>query len=368
MTIIDQYQTWDAHEDSSIRDKDSDEISFTRTRLYTPTSSVYETDSEDEDELALSGHHNLSDLEDEDSQRPSPDGHITSNPPEQQQQQQQDDKHHNPFHHRHRQITIDHHDETPIRGTFPLFDLLSLSTTTGDIHVVVVPQHASPFGRDRPARLKISSSRGGDVRVDFRTAASATGCMNTMNMNTDMDMDMDRLPSRSYNADIQTTTGSITGTIPFSADARLGSTSGSINAVLVPLVVAGGGFPRFPSVTSLSREGCQLVCVLEPVVVLPLGQELDLDLDLEQGALSMGQGNHISSEGSLYITYPRAWAGRVSLRKCTGCLAGERLARTASGQGVKEWDIQRDGKEKWWGSRGMDVSLETRGAAMFTVG
>lgn len=328
----DQYQNWHAHEDSTISDRDSDEI-----RLYTPASSTYKTDSEDEP--ALSEDHQ-SDWEDSPSHQP------TEVLPE---QLQEDKPHHhaNSFHQR--QITINH-GETPIHGTYPLFDLLSLSTTTGDIHVVIIPQQASPFGRDRPARLKISSAGGGDVRVDFRGAAAAGSGIIP--------------PPRSYNADIQTTTGSITGTIPFSANVRLATATGAINTVLVPLVTE-RVFPRFPSITSLSRTGCQLICVAEPVTVLPLEYGQDVGVEI---AAPMGRGNHISSGGSLHIKYPRVWAGRVNLRACTGCMVGGRLVRASPGEGVKEWDIQRDGKERWWGSKEMEVSLETSGAAMFTVG
>lgn len=319
----DQYHNWHAHEDSTISDRDSDEI-----RLYTPTSSITcKTDSEDEPALSED---DQSDLED--------------SPPH---QPQEDKPHHhdNSFHKR--QITINH-GETPIHGTYPLFDLLSLSTTTGDIHVVIIPQQASPFGRDRPARLQISSAGGGDVRVDFR-AAAGSGIPP---------------PPRSYNADIQTTTGSITGTIPFSANVRLATATGAINTVLVPLVTE-RVLPRFPSITSLSRTGCQLIFVAEPVAVLPLEHGQDAGVEI---AAPMGRGNHISSGGSLHIKYPRAWAGRVNLSACTGCMVGGRLVRASPGEGVKKWDIQRDGKERWWGSKEMEVSLETRGAAMFTVG
>ncbi|KAI9934263.1 hypothetical protein AWENTII_008667 [Aspergillus wentii] len=90
-----------------------------------------------------------------------------------------------------REITIDNGPQS-IQGRYPLFDLLSLSTTTGDITVSVVPQLASSESPDEPARLRIRSTSG-SVTVSFSAPAAASM------PDVEMDMMMDDMVKEEAN-------------------------------------------------------------------------------------------------------------------------------------------------------------------------
>ena len=315
------------YDNTSPVSKDSDEISFTRTRLYTPTSSIYSTDSEYK---ALGEGH-----------------HSTSNESETAMSK---------VHHDNTRQTTVTNTTDPIHGTYALFDSLSLSTTSGPIDVVIKinNQDEPPLGHSQSARVTISSDTG-DIRVFFQGEdqhRDGDGNEHGMGMG---------IP-REYAVDIRTGTGNIDGRIPLVSGILLRTTAGCIRAVLVPVItVVDGG--RLPSILTASETGSQFVCVAEPVMLSGLG----LGRGYGYGGI---QASHVSAAGSLNIRYPMAWTGWVELRGGSNCLAGEGISRVCSGDGcvggVKRQQ-QQHGQGKWWGSNDMGISLQTRGSAMFTV-
>lgn len=73
----------------------------------------------------------------------------------------------------------------------------------------------------------------------------------------------------------------------------------------------------------------------------------------------------------MQITYPSRWAGNVHTKPDSGSisLAGQGLKVTRVEDGSVQGSKEGVDGEKWWGGRGnMDVSLDSRGAVMFTVG
>lgn len=299
--------------------KDSDEISFTRTRLYTPTSSAYSTDEESDFETLSEG-------------LPEPEYTNASSS----NSSESEDAIEPPNH----QATVINNTTDPIHGTYPLFDALSLSTTTGSIDVTLDINHDQDHDR-KPARVAISSDTG-NIRVSFQGHGHGHNQQEYGNIV--------RLP-RQIDVDIRTATGNIEGTVPFTTRVSLRTMSGCIQTVLVPIIT--DGFPSsvsVPSILTSSETGSQSVCVAEPIKFA--GHE---------HGHGQGQASHVSSEGSLNIRYPPAWTGWVELRGGSNFMAGEGIDRVHSGDGCI-----RGVKRK--GSNDMGISLQTRGSAMFTVG
>lgn len=334
MTIM--IPEYSLQESNLTSDKDSDEISFTRTRLYTPTSSIYSTDSECE---ALN-HPQDSDYQHESTEEDQPEYNDDENAIARVYHDNDN-----------RQVTI-HHTTDSIHGTYTFFDTLSLSTTTGSIDVTInqepIPSpSSSPLTQDQPSRVIISSDTG-DIRVSFQESQQHVA-----------------IP-RVYTVDIRTGTGNIEGTIPFTDNIALQTTSGCIRAVLVPVI--SGVVPWAPSILTVSGTGSQFVCVAEPVMLSGLGLRPGLGERVYPGQKgTMGQASHVSSEGSLNIRYPTAWAGWVELRGCSNCMVGEGVVRVCSGDGCVRGVKQQHGQGTWRGSNDMGISLRTRGSAMFTI-
>jgi hypothetical protein len=100
---------------------------------------------------------------------------------------------------------------SPITGSFTLLDLLSLHSSSGQIKVSVNTDEADS-SNPQPAQLSVSTSSG-SVQVD-------TGLLT--------------VHDREYRTDVSTQSGSITGTFLLGSLARFTSSSGSINADVIP--------------------------------------------------------------------------------------------------------------------------------------
>lgn len=314
------------HGNTSPVSKDSDEVSFTRTRLYTPTSSTDSTDSECEFEALSEG---------------LPEPEYTNDSSSSGSNEAE-----NAIENTNRQVIINKATD-PIYGIYPLLDNLSLSTTTGSIDVIIdVNQDPALLAHSQqPARVIISSDTG-NIRVSFQGGnhhehRSEHGHGDRHGMN---------ITPRNIEVDIGTGTGNIEGTVPFTTSLSLRTISGCIRTVLVPIIVDVVPVP-VPSILTTSGTGSQSVCVAEPVM---LGQRY---------GLGQGTASHISSEGSLNIRYPTTWAGWVELRGGSNFMAGEGIDRVHSGDGCV-----RGVKRKRSNDIELGISLQTRGSAMFTVG
>ncbi|RLL94821.1 hypothetical protein CFD26_100008, partial [Aspergillus turcosus] len=234
-----------------------------------------------------------------------------------------------------RRITIDSNAEN-IHGVYPLYDLLSLTTTTGNITVAIAPQPAHPDHPFEPARLHIRSLSGTvtvsftapeaallpdlDLELNLDLAMEANAGTSTSRTDTDTDnynyncLRTKTLPARPYDLDIQTETGPIAGRMIFSRSARLVSGGGDITAMLIPVVV--GPVPgvdencttemtgRNVSIETETESGEQRVHVTQPFV-----------LGSEAGGAAEGfhcvSGSHVAGDGAMEVAYPAAWAGSV---------------------------------------------------------
>ncbi|GIC93936.1 uncharacterized protein Aud_010424 [Aspergillus udagawae] len=241
-----------------------------------------------------------------------------------------------------RRITIDSNAEN-IRGVYPLYDSLSLTTTTGNITVAIAPQPAHPDHPFEPARLHIRSLSG-TVTVSFTAPEAAVLPDLELAMELHQDgidslphtnvMKTCGLPTRRYELDIQTEIGPIAGRMVFSRSARLVSGGGDITAMLIP-VIGGVGedctreMGRNVSIVTETRAGEQRIHVTEPYV---LGSEAEAGPEANYSVA----GCHVAGNGAMEVAYPATWAGNVHVRTEGGSvrLEGEGVEVVESGEGM----------------------------------
>ncbi|GIJ84326.1 hypothetical protein Asppvi_003166 [Aspergillus pseudoviridinutans] len=245
---------------------------------------------------------------------------------------------------RDRRIAIDSN-AANIHGVYPLYDSLSLTTTTGNITVAIAPQPAHPDHPFEPARLHIRSLSG-TVTVSFTAPEAAILPDLELAMKLDQDGNDSLphtqvtktcdLPARPYELDIQTETGPIAGRMVFSRSARLVSGGGDITAMLIP-VIGGVGEDctgdrwRNVSIVTETGSGEQRVHVTQPYV---LGSKAEAGAE----ANYFVAGCHVAGNGAMEVAYPAAWAGNVHVRTEGGSvrLEGEGVEVVESGEGMAD--------------------------------
>lgn len=252
-----------------------------------------------------------------------------------------------------------------ISGNYQLFDLLFLSTTTGDISVAVMPQPADPMNPDEPARLRIQS-QSGNVSVSFTAPLEASHP--EIEKQTEIECveygveshykDPQSLPIRPYEIEIETDSGAISGQFIVSTSVRLSTKGGIINATLIPVA---SDLRRNVSIFTQTTFGSQQIQLTDPVYMH--GSQRDVS--------AKAQAAHLSHHGgSMHIKYPSNWAGTVRAQPGSGSisLVGQGLEVVRGEDGSVDGCKGRDGGD-WWGELGnMDVFLGSKGAAMFVVG
>ncbi|KAF7133650.1 hypothetical protein CNMCM5793_004942 [Aspergillus hiratsukae] len=242
-----------------------------------------------------------------------------------------------------RRITIDA-DAENIHGVYPLYDFLSLTTTTGNITVAIAPQPAHPDHPFEPARLHVRSLSGTitvsftapeaallpelELDMELNASASQTECIRTKT-----------LPSRPYDLDIETETGPISGRMVFSRSARLVSAGGDITAMLIPITVIPGIEENCTtemqmtglniSILTETEAGEQRVHVTQPFVLGSVAGGA-------AGTFHCVSGVHVAGDGAMEVAYPAAWAGSVHVRTEGGSvrLEGEGVEVVESGEGM----------------------------------
>lgn len=246
--------------------------------------------------------------------------------------------------------------------------MLSLSTTTGNINVAVMPQPADPVNAGEPARLRIRS-QSGNISVSFTTPLTAYLPEMEKQMevvecadfgNEDHDKDPHTLPLRPYEIEIETDSGTISGRFIVSQFVHLFTKSGNINATLVPIA----SDLEHVSILTQTTSGSQQIHLTDPSYTH--GPQRDVL------TLTAARASHISDDGSMQIRYPSDWAGVVRTQPGSGSisLVGQGMKVVREEDGSVEGRKGKDGEgENWWGAWGnMGVSLGSKGAAMFVVG
>ncbi|KAL8381012.1 hypothetical protein RB595_005351 [Gaeumannomyces hyphopodioides] len=159
-----------------------------------------------------------------------------------------------------------------IVGSWPLFDLLALETTSGTIKAGVDPK---PADEDKPrdAKLLIKSTSG---NVEFWEPVHQARRVLLKQQEQSEQANMlapppprpaeELLPPREYMVDVHTTSGSIKGAVAFTYSARIRSTSGTAAVDLLPVLPAGLAVKptRFASLDTSSTSGATALRVLDP--------------------------------------------------------------------------------------------------------
>ncbi|RYC61982.1 hypothetical protein CHU98_g4220 [Xylaria longipes] len=256
-----------------------------------------------------------------------------------------------------------------ISGSYPLYDLLSISTESGSISVDVTPHSASSEGPSEPASLQLKSSSGSvhvtfpepfvehHMRSDGATSNPPPPYQPTIEAadhddSARYDTQTDRysnseqnygdgsgnaatesgIPAREYITSVSTRSASISGTFPLGSQTSLDSRSGSlggIELVVVPINTSGARRLR-----TVSVDGMQNVRVVD-----------DGFWDMAKSAWWQGMvSKHESHSGSINVEYPDSWEGTIEVQTESGSIGvtGRGVEIIREGQGRV---VARKGKE-----------------------
>ena len=212
-----------------------------------------------------------------------------------------------------------------IAGAFTHLDLISLTSTSGSITASITPGEADS-SKPLPALLKINTGSGG-VRVTYPTIdASSSGIITSSTT----------IPSRDYETQVQTSSGSIAGSYLFSSTADLASSSGSILAKILHAPYSSLDAESEEAASNVLRtaSGSGATDVRVTRVGGASGEGVVGVLHGEHGA---GGGG---ASGSVRVRYPGEWEGRIEADSSSGSLRVE-------GQGVVVDREEREGGRKW---------------------
>ncbi len=205
-----------------------------------------------------------------------------------------------------------------VTGTYPLYDLLSIETISGSVHISVDPQEAA---KNRPAPASfIVSTTSGSVQATYPISLPATA-----------------IPNRDYRVSVKTVSGSIRGSYLHGSSSSFDATSGSIAATLVPY----GPVSRDSSIRTHSQSGETRLTVC-PSMTEPDAPMRNL------------RSSHRYASGSLRLHFPATWEGTIEGRTMSGSVhvdwEGVRIVRQGrDGFGPWTYLLARKGDD---GARG----------------
>ncbi|KAI2467649.1 hypothetical protein F4781DRAFT_401200 [Annulohypoxylon bovei var. microspora] len=182
-----------------------------------------------------------------------------------------------------------------IDGNWPLYDMLGLHTTSGDIGVSVTPQEG--LAEDpKSAVLSLSSISGAVHAVEPVHAAG-------------------QIPLRDYLVDIKSTSGAIHGAFAFGAGIELKSTASDIALDLLPIISRDRISLSQPAqMETATTSGTTAIRVLEPIWFGENGTAV------ASKPLNCLQAIHKSTSGDIGLRYPQAWEGNLYAETTAGRL------------------------------------------------
>ncbi|KAI3317198.1 hypothetical protein HD806DRAFT_541456 [Xylariaceae sp. AK1471] len=261
----------------------------------------------------------------------------------------------------------------PISGSYPLYDLLSISTESGSVSVAVTPHSASEEDPSQPASLELESHSGSvhvtlseafvehHIRSDDATSEPPPPYLSTIeavdyddNAKYDIKADIKAgqknipehisrdgsgntaigsgVPTREYITSVSTQSGSISGTFPLGSHTALESRSGSLGGIeLVVMPINRSGSRRLKTV---SRDGMQSVRVVDD----------DFWAVAKEAWWEGMVSRHESHSGSINVEYPDSWEGTIEVESENGSVSvtgrGVEIIREEKGR-----VLARKGKE-----------------------
>lgn len=268
-----------------------------------------------------------------------------------------------------------------IQGSWPLYDYLSLQSTSGNVKVGIEPKPADQ-DEPKPATLSLQSLSGDvEFREPVQVAAEAFAISRMLALSEPGSEAALRaetvLPPRDYRVSAQTTSGKITGSVAFSSTANFQSTSGKINIEVLPVLdssLAEEGSRDAVLRTSTISGGTDVV-VLDPLWIdaaagryvdlppAPRGPQVPIPAPSDPEYIPIGSGDpyamlpgassgqppqaraqqqivatkralrslrgeHDATSANLRVKYPGAWEGQIDMEALSGKL-------TAGGKDVR---------------------------------
>lgn len=180
-----------------------------------------------------------------------------------------------------------------VDGWFPLYDLLQIDTTSGDVDVQVAPEVADSES-DILATLAIKSLSG------------------TIYVNEPFEA----VPSRDYRAKIDTKSGDIRAWIVMASRAEIESFSGALDLQILPVLTQG---MDKPTLLTKTKSGDVTVGVRDLVEVDSRGKMNRTPS--ASAALSQLQSSHQSISGDSRLFYPASWTGKFRGTAVSGKLS-----------------------------------------------
>jgi len=171
------------------------------------------------------------------------------------------------------------------KGTIRLYDLISITSSSGSVDVDIDPQGVDKDHK-KPAELVIVS-QSGSVKVHYPTA---------------------NLPDREYISTITSTGGSVDATLVHGKSTTIRNTSGSMNVDLIPYIQKSAA----SRLDVHSQSGSQKVHLFSPL----------------SGSLDNLKSVHTAQSGRLVLEYPDEWEGKINGQTSSGSLS-------LSGSGVE---------------------------------
>ncbi|KAI1759497.1 hypothetical protein GGR53DRAFT_141607 [Hypoxylon sp. FL1150] len=182
-----------------------------------------------------------------------------------------------------------------IVGNWPLYDLLGVHTTSGNVDVSVTPKNAS--ATDPRAAVLSVSTISGDVQVVQPVLSPG------------------RIPQRDYLVDVKSTSGGIKGALAFGAGIELKTVSSQMALHLLPVVNVDRVSPGTPAqLETMTTSGGTAVRIMEPLWFGAYGPAAARALDSLQAL-------HKSTSGNVELQYPQAWEGNLKASTTSGSLS-----------------------------------------------
>lgn len=222
-----------------------------------------------------------------------------------------------------------------ITGTYSLYDLLSIHTTSGHIDITLNLENVSESA-PKPALLRLSTASG-----SIRVTTSAV-------------KDPSTIPDREYKTSIHSYSGSIEAKIPHGTHTSLKTTSGRIDAELVPF----GPNTSRSDIETRTHSG-------------------STDIKLHPSAVNASQplrklyGDYQLGSGALRVAYPLTWEGTVEGKTVSGGVnvkwEGMRIVKDRKGYVGREIEAVKgegEGVLRFYGYSGRVVLRGDSDAAM----
>ncbi|KAI0191799.1 hypothetical protein EV127DRAFT_480248 [Xylaria flabelliformis] len=224
-----------------------------------------------------------------------------------------------------------------ISGSYPLYDLLSISTESGSISVDVTPRPASSEDPSQPASLEIKSDSG-SVHATFSEGFLDSFVDRDDDSKTNYRGGYEKtaiqpgIPAREYITSVNTQSASISGTFPLGSRTSLESQSGIIGGVelvVVPVSISG---PR--RLRTITHAGMQSVRVVHD----------DFWPMVKEAWWERMVSEHESHSGLINVEYPDSWEGTIEVEAHSGSIS-------VTGRGV---EIIREGQGRMIARKGKD--------------